>query len=507
LSEQQLDVVASFRVVRDHKWTCLVFVLLGLTASIGYLALRPPLYSAESLVLFPGSTTASGSQTIPASDMSTAGQVATSSTVLSPAGRQLRPSLSLATLKQRVSAEGVATTVLKITAGGTTAAQAETLANAVANQLVTFETAVGSVKDQSALVGLRNNAAQLTKQINELNGEITAANNRLARESRSSTAGLQDSALVATLNAEQNQATLQLNNVNTQIAQAELGTSLQGIDVIQFATTANKPSILHKFYIGIIGALCGLFVGTGLILAWRRGNRRLHRRDEIADALGVPVLISMTAESPRQRISSWVKLLKQYSPSAADRWNVRQAIGQLELDGVPAHLTVLAIAGDSASMAAAPQIAIILSTFGVPTDLVLTTSHQFAAPLYSACNRLSKTGNDTRPNLRVWSGDSPGETNTPSFIVTCIVVDGAKPTMPRMNALGITVLAVSPGFRTAEDLARVAIAAAAADMTIRGVVLTNPDVDDRTTGRFPEPMPRRALGPHPSTLAISRLIP
>lgn len=506
MSEQPLDVVASFRVVRDHRWSCLLFVLLGLTASVGYLVVRPPLYSANSLVLFPGSSTASTSQTTP-NDMSTFAQVATSSTVLTPAGRELHPALSLSTLQQRVKAEGVSTNVLKITTVGSTSVQAETLANAVANQLVNFEGDTGDLTDESALAGLREDATQLTKQINQLSGEITTATNRLAGEGRSSTAGIQDSALVATLSAEQDQATLQLDNVNTQIAEAELGTAMQGIEVIQRATTANSPSILHKIYVAIIGTLGGLFVGTVLILMWHSRDRRLHTRDEVADALGIPVLISMTAPSPRQRISDWVKLLKRYSPSAAERWSVRQALGRLELDGMPANLIVLAIAGDSASMAAAPQIAIILSTFGVPTGFVLSASHRFAAPLHSACKRLSGAGNDPRANLRILGDDSPEGDKTVSLIVRCIVVDGLRPTLPRLKAAGTTVLAVSPGFRTPEDLARVVIAAADVDMTVRGVVLTNPHPDDKTTGRFPNATPRRVLGPHSSTSVISRLTP
>lgn len=509
MSEQQLDVAGSFRLLRDRWRTWLLFVVLGLAVSVGYVVLRSPLYTATSLVLLPGSLAVSSTQAATGNDMTTAAQVATSGEVLTLAGRKVDPAWSLALLKQRVSAVGVATNVLRITAAGATGAQAEKLANAVATQLVSFETTTGTVGDQSALATLQANAARLTSQINGFNGEITAANNRLAAEGTSSAAGLQDSALIATLITEQNQATLQLDNVNTQIAQAQLGALAadQGTEVIQHAVTASPPSILHEAYVGIAGVLGGLFLGAVLILVRHRRDHRLHRRDEVADALGIPVLISMTAPRRRMSISDWVKLLERYSPSAADRWSVRQALRDLELGGAPAHLTVLVIAGDSGSMAAAPQIAVVLSTLGVPTAFVLSLGHEFSAHLRVACDRFSSKGNDPRPNLQVWNGALPEDAEAAALIVSCIVVDGARPKLPLIKAVGTTLLAVSAGFGTAEELARVAIAAADAGVPVKGMVLTNSDVDDRTTGRFPEVTPRATLAMHVQTLTTRGLAP
>lgn len=508
MSEQALDVAGSFRLIRDHWRATLVFVVVGLAASIGLLIVRPPLYTATSLVLLPGSSASSSAASVTqGNDMTTAAQVATSSGVLLPAGRQVDPSLSLGQLKQRVRASGVATNVLGITASGTNAAHAEALVNAVAKQLVAFETATGSVTDATALAGLRGDASQLTRQINDLNIEITAAISRLNSEGATSTAGRADASLAATLTTEQNQATLQLDGVNSQIAEAQLGASAvdQGTEVIQKATTANAPSTRDKAYTGMLGVIGGLFVGALLVLVRHRRDRRLHRRDELADAIGVPVLVSMTAPSRLRNPSGWIGLLKKYSPSAADRWSLRQALRDLELSGTPARLTILAVDGDTASVAAAPQIAIILSTLGIPTDFVLSGNHEFAAPLRSACNRLSSQGNDPRPNLRVWNEAPLEGAEAPALTVTCVVVDPNKPKLPVNRAAGTTLLAISAGSKTADHLARVAIAAADAGMPVKGMVLTNPDVNDRTTGRFPQVTPRPALAPHVRTLAARGL--
>ena len=117
----------------------------------------------------------------------------------------------------------MATNVLQITAAGTTAPQATALANAVANQLVTFETTVGSATEGTVLGGLQAEVALLTTQIEDLNHEIASVTAAVNVAGASSSAGMQDTALLASLSTQQSQATLQLNSVNAQIAQVKAG--------------------------------------------------------------------------------------------------------------------------------------------------------------------------------------------------------------------------------------------------------------------------------------------
>jgi capsular polysaccharide biosynthesis protein len=510
VSEQQLDLARSARLIRDHWQTCLVLVLLGVATAIGFLIVRPALYTATSEVLLPASpaSTNANGQATQQDDTTTAGQIATSAGVLTPAGQKVDPSLSLSTLKGRVHAEGVATNVLSITASGSNGPQAEALANAVAAQLVSFETSTNSVTDQSALAGLQTEANQLNKQISSLNAEIAAANDRINGEGSTSIAGRQDAALVASLTTQLDAVALQLNTVNGQLAEAKLGNlaTNQGTEVIQNATTFMKPSILHETGVGVFGAVVGFLVGVLFVLIRNRRDHRLHRRDEIADAVGVPVLVSMTTPRRRQTVSDWIELIKQYNPSAADRWRIRQALRDLELKGTPANLTIVVLSGDRAALAAAPQVAIVLSSLGVPTDFVLKASHEFATRMRTACHRLSLRGVGPRPNLQVWNGPPTDEAESPAVVVTCIVVDASQPKLPLVQAVGTTLLAVTAGFANADHLARVAIAAADSGVPIKGILLTNPDPDDHSTGRFPQVTPRVALAPHVRSLASRGLM-
>jgi capsular polysaccharide biosynthesis protein len=497
LSEQQLDLAASARVVRYHWPICLVFVLLGLAASAGFLVLRPPMYTATSLVLLPGASTSAAAGTqgaTSADDSTTASQVATSSGVLTPAGQKADPGLSLLTLKKRVKAAGVATNVLGITASGTSAAQAEALANAVARQLVVFEATASSVGNQAAVTGLRAQAQQLKRQITDVTGEIAAANARLNSENPASSAGGKDEALVASLTTEQTQLSLQLDTTNGEIAGATIGNgSNQGALVIQQASTATPPSILHDAYIGGLGLAGGLFLGVLLVLIRHRRDRRLRHRNELADGLGVPVLISMEAPRRMGRTSEWVELLRHYQPSSVDRWGVRQALPELELSGRVARLNVVSLAGDQAGLAVGPQLAVVLATLGIATDFVLDSEHESAAQLRDACNRLSAQGSDPRPNLQVWSGFPPDTAESPVISVRGVIVDLSRPRVQLGGHADTAILAISAGFGTAEHLARVAIAAADAGVPLRGIVLTNPEADDRTSGRSPQAAPTAVI--------------
>ena len=58
-----------------------------------------------------------------------------------------------------------------------------------------------------------------------------------------------------------------------------------------------------------------LLIGAIVALAIGRGDQRLRERDEIADAIGVPVLASMPVRHPSDA-AGWTRLLDDYKPGA-----------------------------------------------------------------------------------------------------------------------------------------------------------------------------------------------
>lgn len=85
--------------------------------------------------------------------------------------------------------------------------------------------------------------------------------------------------------------------------------------------------------------------------------------------------------------------------------------------------------------------------------------------------------------------------------VVVAVVDGERPRVDDMMHTTATVLGVSAGVATAEQLARTAISAAADEREVVGLLIANPEPGDHTTGRIPQltrPVPRmpsRITGP------------
>jgi hypothetical protein len=90
--------------------------------------------------------------------------------------------------------------------------------------------------------------------------------------------------------------------------------------------------------------------------------------------------------------------------------------------------------------------------------------------------------------LRLAAGDdAKPDLNHASLIVIVAVVDGLTPDVSETTRGATTVLAVSAGAATADQLARVAVSAADDRRDIAGIIVADPDPADHTTGRLPQP--------------------
>ena len=84
---------------------------------------------------------------------------------------------------------------------------------------------------------------------------------------------------------------------------------------------------------------------------------------------------------------------------------------------------------------------------------------------------------------------SDGKADVPldaTLTVVVCVVDGGSPRIPDIMRTTATVLGVSSGVATAEQLARVAVNADADGREITGILVADPELTDHTTGRIPQ---------------------
>ena len=247
----------------------------------------------------------------------------------------------------------------------------------------------------------------------------------------------------------------------------------------------------------LLGAIAGLIVGAVIALAVGRRDQRLRERDEIADAIGVSVLASLPVAHPRDA-AGWIKLLDDYKPEALYALQLRQALHYVGMAAVNnnhgdergrSSVTILSLASDPRAVALGPQLAAFAASQGLPTVLVIGPQQEpdTTATLQTACSGPSPASPNWPSQLRVTVSD--GHVDVPldaALTVAVCVVDGESPRIPHMMRTTATVLGVSSGVATAEQLARVAVNADADGREITGILVADPEPTDHTTGRIPQ---------------------
>lgn len=421
MSGQELDLRRSARILRRHWLLVGAVALLGLLAGAAYYVHKPPMLTANTLVVVPYAT---GFATNNSAYTATQVVIAQSDPVLADALPHVPP-MSLATLRDRVQVTALTSNVVSISAKGSTARQAEATANAVTS---------------SYLVYLDSAASPVGRVQARILGRATTAT----------------------------------------------GTS-RSVRVLETVGT---------------GLLAGVILGAIIALALGRGDRRLRERDQIAGSIGVPVLASMSAEHPRDA-AGWAKLLEHYEPTPIDAWQLRKALNLIGLAGMNSagldgadwsatrggtSLAVLSLSSDQRALAAGPQLAAFAASVGVRTALVVSPerSGNSIATLYAACAAAPPVRSG---NLLVGVGEHDelaAQLADVTLTVLVGVVNAEKPQVTAPARASATVLAVSAGTTTAEQLARVATSAAVDGRDIDWIIVADPDPADQTTGRLPQ---------------------
>jgi len=434
MSQQALDLKRSVQILRRRKILVGTVVALGLLIGAAYPVLRPPMFTSTALVVLPQSAQSSqptNNTGEPDSYTATQEVIAGSNQVLSRALPHVQPAVSLDGLRSQIEIGSVTSLIISITAQGKVAADVQATANAVAHSYVSYISSRGSPV-----------------------GHISA-------------------------------------------------------QLLQPATHATRPSLAHQLLIyALCGALGGALVGIIAVLAISRNDRRLRERDEIANSIGVPVLASFPVSHPDDA-ADWAKLMEDYHPGVVNAWQVRQALRLLgmgadnpdngSLDNGHYHpddvfsVTVLSVSADRGALALGPQLAAFAASQDIPTTLVIgpqqdadvtaTLRAAYAVPPHPSSNQSGYL------QVIVSDGDIDRQPETALSIVVA-VVDSRTPRVPPTMRTTATVLGVSAGAATADQLARAAMSAADDGREISGILVADPEPTDRTTGRIPQ-LPRR----------------
>jgi capsular polysaccharide biosynthesis protein len=439
MSQQPLDLRKSISIVSRFKAVVGIVAALGLLAGVAYAAFHPPQPSSTAVVSFPSSVQSTATQVV----------IANSYPVLSAAAAEIGPTVSVDQLQNEVQAKSLTNYLISITATNKSADESATIANAVAKSYIAY-----------------------------------AGNKKTP----------------------------------VQHVVAEL---------FQPAVTAATPSRLGSTLIaGLVGLLAGALVGSVASLVIGRSDRRLRERDQIANAIGLSVVASVPVSHPSDP-AGWAKLLESYQPQAVHAWQLRTVLRYVGIsdqgsdqrsdqrsarpsdngngaaaptgDGDRVSLGVVSLSSDRGALALGPQLAVFAASQGIPTALVIGPQQDegATAALRTACEAsLSSAELPGLLQLVVFDDKLVDQQPRAALTVVVVVVDGRAPEMPAMVVnTTATVMGVSAGRVTAEQLARAAVAAGAGGREVAGILVADPEQTDKTTGRVPHLMrpPRRRL--------------
>jgi capsular polysaccharide biosynthesis protein len=425
MSPQPLDVRASFQIARRHKILLGSLVLVGLVGGSAYALMSPPKQTSEALVVIPQS--ALGSQSLNASSGALTDSGSQTQVLVAGSDPVLQGALS--SITPGISFQELRTAVTVTNPAGTVI----------------------------AIDGKSTNSAQAVSIANAV------ANSYVSYVSSSASP-------VGRIAAR----------------------------VLQPASNPTGDTLLQQVLpYALFGGVGGLIIGFIAALGFWRNQRRLRERDAIANSLGVPVLAAVPVSKPADA-AGWTKLLDEYEPSVVHAWQLRKLLDQLGMTDVKSHngqgrassLAVVSLASDKKALALGPQVAAFAASLGLRTVLVVGPQQNpaSAATLHTVCSAPSR-GTPKRKNpLRtmVTDDEQSVDLSGAALIIVIVVVDGQAPQMPATVRTGLTVLGVSAGAATAEELAKVATAVFADGRDITGILVADPDPADRTTGRVPQ---------------------
>jgi capsular polysaccharide biosynthesis protein len=479
--ERPADARASWRSI-SRRWRLVgAFLAVGLLGALAYTALSPRRVVAHTLVLLPPAP-ADGS-TAPTRDMGTETRIATSSPVLGKAIKATGATISVDDLRQRAAASAVTTSLLDVQVEDTSSRRAIKLSNAVALGYVAYSKQLASQSGGNLAQKLQARATKLNGQLNDLEAQAAATS-----------AG---PALTA-LNARIESTTLELRDLNQEINSAQLNaeSETEGLQVLEPATSAEGPSLFASALPFLLAALVALAAGCAAAL-WRdRRDDRARRRQDIAAAIGAPVLASLQA---RRGSGSGSSAVANQHGSQSDEQTLRHLERRLANGhDTGAGFVVVSLTGDDAAIQIVRQLSDAAAQSGLDTALFVPPSRQ---PLDGL--RVPPTGSHgaTQDNPTIHEMHRTLDDAAPDadLAIVLVITDGSTLELPRWSASMPTVMSVSAGFARRDELAIVSAMMRAASRPFAGVIVTNPDPRDGTSASQlpatePQLVPTRITG-------------
>jgi hypothetical protein len=463
-----------------RRWRLLaVSALVGGLLGFGLSFVLSPGYSASSKVLLHGQPDKN--------QLATEAQIAMSLNVLDRVAADLQWGLSGIDLRSAVTVSVLDGNVLQVVGLGSTPERARALTDRATAQYIVESTKIGGDTAQAVEAAKAERRKVAQKRVDDLRAQLEKA--------QSTTATPEEAASVSQLTSAVAAAQADVTEMDRQDAQRTAGSpGSTTVSVLEPALDGGAASPT-RVQLTAGGAAAAALVGLYGMLWARRRRGPLADPDEIAGALGAPVLASVVvAQDPidggdrhvdRSNDSSYLgRLLALLSDdeedaapviephAAGETTRYRRALARLggSVRG-RFDLLVIVLADDGAAFAAVAEFAASAAAVRGPVTIV-------ADGLPNAEHYRRLVGTDRR--VRVTNERGEVRTARTVFLVTAVPV--ARPTVPEPGHVSGVLVILRAGTRTQDELADLAGACFDAGAPITGAVVV-------AVGR---PLPTRA---------------
>ena len=272
--------------LKRRAWLWCSFAVIGLLIGTALYKEFPPAYQASTSILITDNPNQDPMIAI-ANDVS----LAESRTVAGRVVQQLGLTQSVSSFLAAYTVSPVTDQVLSITVGAPSSSGAVSRASAIATQFLKFHGEYAQTQQQQLVSELNQQVSQARQSLNSINDRI----NQVSAQPSSS-------AQQAKLNSLRTQRT-DATNALAQVQQYATSTQASGrtitSSIVNDSQVLNPAApIVHSRLKGAAlyvagGLVGGLAVGMGLVIIMALMSDRLRRRDDIADAIGAPVRLSV----------------------------------------------------------------------------------------------------------------------------------------------------------------------------------------------------------------------
>lgn len=284
--------------LRRGAWLWCTTAVAGLLIGLGVYLAVPPSYQASTSVLLsppPGQN--------PTDSIVTDAALAHSRTVAGLALRRLGLRQSVTSFLGTYTVTVVTNEVLLITFSAPSSEDAVRRASTVATGFLRFR--ADQMETEQNLV-----LKSLNQQIDRAKQHIDSINKQISQLLAQPASPAQQARLNSLRNTRSRETTalttlVQTTDGNQATTQAATTSTVQGSHVLDTAAPipqSRRSRLKHLLGIPATGLIAGLALGLGIVTVRALVSDRLRRRDDVADALGAPIKLSVGAV----RVSRWL---------------------------------------------------------------------------------------------------------------------------------------------------------------------------------------------------------